>query len=189
MKFLSDILNRDSDYSSLLKGVKNNRLPLACTGLSSVHKSAVISSLQQDTGKKILVITPTESLALEIGGDLSELGVNCLNFPQRDYCIGEITGYSKEYEHKRIDTLSKLLGGDFDVLTVSLDAALQYTVSPAILKNATFEISSGDTISTEELTERLIMSGYNRTDMCDSVGTFSVRGGIFDIYPAELLNP
>lgn len=189
MKFLSDILNRDSDYSSLLKGVKNNRLPLACTGLSSVHKSAVISSLQQDTGKKLLVITPNEGLALEMGGDLSELGVNCLNFPQRDYCIGEIAGYSKEYEHKRIDTLSKLLGGDFDVLTVSLDAALQYTVPPEILKNATFEIASGDTISTKELTEKLIMSGYCRSDMCDGVGTFSVRGGIFDIYPADSTTP
>ena len=70
MKFLNDILNHDSDYSSLLKGVKNNRLPLACTGLSSVHKSAVISALSEDVGKKVIVITPTESLALEIGGDL-----------------------------------------------------------------------------------------------------------------------
>ncbi len=189
MNFLSDILNRDSDYSSLLNGVKNNRLPLACTGLSSVHKSAVISSLLQDMGKKILVITPTEGLALEIGGDLSALGINCINFPQRDYCIGEIAGYSKEYEHKRIDTLSKLLGGDFDVLTLSLDAALQYTVPPEILKAATFEIASGDTVSTEQLTEKLIMSGYSRSDMCEGVGTFSVRGGIFDIYPADSATP
>lgn len=189
MKFLNDILNRDSDYSSLLKGVKNNRLPLACTGLSSVHKSAVISALSEDVGKKVIVITPTESLALEIGGDLSELGINCLNFPQRDYCIGEVAGYSKEYEHKRIDTLSKLLGGDFDVLTLSLDAALQYTLPPEILKNATFQISSGDTISTEELTEKLIMAGYTRSEMCEGVGTFSVRGGIFDIYPADSNTP
>ncbi|MBQ4119284.1 MAG: transcription-repair coupling factor [Clostridia bacterium] len=189
MKFLNDILNRDSDYCSLLKSVKNNRLPLACTGLSSVHKSAVISSLLKDTGKKITVITPTESSALEIAGDLSELGVNCLTFPQRDYCIGEITGYSREYEHKRIDTLSKLLGGDFGVLTLSLDAALQYTVPPEILKNATFEIASGNTISTEELTEKLIMAGYTRSEMCDGVGTFSVRGGIFDIYPADSPTP
>ncbi len=189
MEFLNDILNRDSDYSSLLKDIKNNCLPLACTGLSSVHKSAVISALSNDTNKKIMVITPTESSALEIAGDLSEFGINCLNFPQRDYCIGEITGYSKEYEHKRIDTLSKLLGGDFDVLTLSLDAALQYTVPPEILKNATFTIANGDTISTNKLTEKLIMAGYARTDMCDGVGTFSVRGGIFDIYPADSQTP
>ncbi len=189
MEFLNDILNRDSDYSSLLKDIKNNRLPLACTGLSSVHKSAVISTLLSDTNKKITVITPTESSALEIACDLSELGINCLTFPQRDYCIGEITGYSKEYEHKRIDTLSKILDGDFGVLTLSLDAALQYTVPPEVLKASTFEIASGDAVSTNELTEKLIMAGYTRSDMCDGIGAFSVRGGIFDIYPADSHTP
>ncbi len=189
MIFLNDILNRDSDYSSLLKSVKSNRLPLACTGLSSVHKSAVVSALSHDIKKKITVITPTESLALEISADLSGLGINSLNFPSRDYCIGDIKGYSKEYEHKRIDTLSKILGGDFDVLTVSLDSALQYTLPPQALKIASFNIKSGDTISTEELTEKLILSGYTRADMCEGVGTFSVRGGIFDIYPSNAATP
>ncbi len=189
MKFLKDILNLDSDYSSLSKAVKSNRLPLACTGLSSVHKSAVISALHYDTDKKITVITPTESLALEIAADLSGMGINSINFPSRDYCIGDIKGYSKEYEHKRIDTLSKLLGGDFSVLTLSLDAALQYTLPPDVLKNASFEIKGGDTLSTDKLTERLISSGYVRADMCEGVGTFSARGGIFDIFPADSTTP
>ena len=45
MEFLNQVLNSDSDYLSLLKSVKNGRYPVACTGLSSVHKSAVISAL------------------------------------------------------------------------------------------------------------------------------------------------
>ena len=189
MEFLRDILNRDSDYSSLLRDVKNGRTPLACTGLSNVHKSAVISALSRDTDKKIAVITPDESSALELCTDLGALGINCINLPSRDYCIGDIKGYSKEYEHKRTDTLSKLLGGDFCVLTLSLDAALQYTVSPNVLKDACFTVNSGDSISTEALTERLLSSGYTRSEMCDGIGTFSVRGGIFDIYPTSAATP
>ncbi len=183
MEFLRDILNLDDDYSSLLKDVKNSRLPLACTGLSSVHKSAVISALARDTGRKIAVITPDESSALEIFTDLSGMGINCINLPSRDYCIGDIKGYSKEYEHKRTDTLSKLLDGDFCVLTLSLDSALQYTVPPEVLKESSFSIKTGDTISTTALTDKLLSSGYTRSELCDGVGTFSVRGGIFDIFP------
>ncbi len=189
MKFLKDVLHRDSDYSSLLKGVKSNRLPLACTGLSSVHKSAVISVLSQDTNQKIAVIAPDESSALEITQDLIGMGIKSINLPSRDYCIGDIQGYSKEYEHKRTDTLSKLLGGDFCVLTLSLDSALQYTLPPEVLKNANFVLKSGDTVSTNDLTERLLSSGYVRSEICDGVGTFSVRGGIFDIYPTASATP
>ena len=189
MKFLREILNRDADYSSLLRDVKGGRLPLACTGLSSVHKSAVISAISLDIGKKIVVITPDESSAIEMYNDLNSLDINCLNLPARDYCIGDIKGYSKEYEHKRVDTLSKLLGGDFCVLTLSLDAALQYTLPPDVLSDSCFKIKSGDTISTSDLTEKLLSSGYVRCEMCDGIGTFSVRGGIFDIYPSASSSP
>ena len=189
MKFLKDILNRDDDYSSLLKDIKNERLPLACTGLSSVHKSAVIYALANDINQKIAVITPDESSALEVFNDLNSMGINCLNLPSRDYCIGDIKGYSKEYEHKRVDTLSKLLGGDFCVLTLSLDAALQYTLPPKVLSDSCFKIKNGDTISTTELTDKLLWGGYVRSEMCDGIGTFSVRGGIFDIYPSSSSTP
>ena len=189
MKFLNDILNLDSDYLSLLKGIKNGRYPVACTGLSSVHKSAVISALLTDTNRKIAVITPDESSALEITNDLVSMNVNALNLPSRDYCIGDIKGYSKEYEHKRTDTLSKLLGGDFAVLTLSLDSALQYTIPPAVLKASCFKLSSGDSITIDNLISSLLNSGYTRQEICDGVGTFSHRGGIVDIYPTTSTTP
>ncbi len=189
MKFINQVLNNDDDYLSLLKSVKSNRLPFACTGLSSVHKSAVISALTADTKRKAAVITPDESSALEIMQDLIQMGVNCINLPSRDYCIGEIKGYSKEYEHKRTDTLSKLLGGDFCVLTLSLDSALQYTLPPEKLKKSNFLLRYGDTISTDNLIEKLLDSGYTRTEICEGTGTFAVRGGIFDIFPTSSATP
>ena len=189
MDFLNNILNSDSDFSSLLKNIEKNRLPIACTGLSSVHKAVVISAIHSLTNRKIAVITPDESSAAEITNDLLSLKTDCINLPSRDYCIGDIEGYSKEYEHKRTDTLSKLLGGDFAVLSLSLDAALQYTLPPEKLKSANFTLKSGDTISTADLISKLIGSGYVRTDICEGLGTFSVRGGIFDIYPTSSSNP
>ncbi len=185
MEFLTEILSRDDDFCALYGCVENCRLPVACTGLSNIHKSALLYALQNKTGKKIAVITPDEASAFEITNDLISMGINCINLPSRDYCIGEITGYSKEYEHKRTDTLSKLLGGDFAVLTLSLDSALQYTITPEILSNAIFALEVNETVSINDLTEKLLLSGYTRTEICDGTGTFSIRGGIFDIFPVS----
>ena len=189
MKFINEILKKDPDYSSLLQAVQKERLPIVCTGLSMIHKAAVTAALYRATGKKIAIITHDEASANELKDDLRSQGLNCLNFPSRDYCIGPLSGYSKEYEHRRTDTLSKLLDGDFDLLTISLDAAVQYTVPPENLSRARFTLNSGDSTDIAELSGRLISAGYVRSELCEGAGQFSVRGGIFDVFPVNSEQP
>lgn len=189
MRFINEVLKRDADFTSLLKDLSKGRLPLACTGLSSIHKAAVVSSLCRERGRKAVIITQDEASANEMMSDLRSMGNNCLNFPLRDYCIGNLSGYSKEYEHKRTDTLSALADGAFDVLCLSVDASVQYTVPPEILANARFTLRVGDSIETNVLCESLMSAGYQRYELCEGAGQFSVRGGIFDIYPVTAKNP
>ena len=189
MKFINEILKKDPDYGGLLQAVVQERLPLVCTGLSMIHKAAVSAALYGAVGRKIAVITHDEASANELKDDLRSLGLNCLNFPSRDYCIGPLSGYSKEYEHKRTDTLSKLLDGDFDVVTISLDAAVQYTVPPENLSRARFSLKAGDSADITELSGRLISAGYVKSELCEGAGQFSVRGGIFDVFPVNSEQP
>ena len=123
MEFLDEILLKDADYASLLREIQKNRLPIVCTGLSSIHKAVLLKGIVAHTGKKITVVTEDEASALELCNDATQLGIKAQVFPLRDYCIGDYRGYSKEYEHKRTDTLSKLLDGDFELLCVSVDSA------------------------------------------------------------------
>ena len=189
MKFITEILSKDSDFSSFLKDISKGRIPIACTGLSSIHKSALISSVFRLTGKKSVVITHDEAHAMELCSDLKSMGLKCLNFPLRDYCIGNLSGYSKEYEHKRTDTLSALADGAFDLLCLSVDAAVQYIVPPRILSNARFILNVGDVIDISDLIDRLLGAGYVRSEICEGAGQFSARGGIIDIYPISAKNP
>ena len=189
MNFIKEILSKDPDFKELLNSVQKNRLPLVCTGLSQITKSAVVSALSKICDKKAVIVTQDEASAIELTEDLISMGHKCVNFPLRDYCIGNLSGYSREYEHKRTDTLSALVDGDFDVLTVSIDAATQFTMPPEILKNSRFTLESGDIIDTSELIEKLLNAGYTRSDICEGQGQFSVRGGIFDIFPIREKNP
>lgn len=189
MKLINEILKKDPDYASLLNEVERGRLPIVCTGLSLIHKAIIAEALRGHTGKRVVLITHDEATAAELCGDINALGLKCLNFPARDLCIGDLSGYSKEYEHKRIDTLSAVADGAFDLLTISLDAAVQYTVKPEVLKSSRFTLKTGDSADTSELAERLINAGYTRSQLCEGSGQFSVRGGIFDLFPVNSEKP
>ena len=189
MEFLDKILISDADFDSLLKAIEKERFPLCCTGVSLIHKAVILASLSRLTGKKITVITEDESTANELCSDINSLGLKAVNFPLRDYCIGNLSGYSKEYEHKRTDTLSALADGAFDLLVLSVDAAIQYTIPPEILRKARFNIKSGDIIEISSLCEKLISAGYTRSELCEGKGQFSIRGGIFDIFPISAKSP
>lgn len=189
MRFISEILRNDPDFANLISDASKGRLPLACTGLSLIHKAAVLSAFHRITDKKAVVITHDEASAAELTSDLRSMGLNCLNFPLRDYCIGNLSGYSKEYEHKRTDSLSALADGAFELLCVSVDAAIQYTVPPEILKASRFTLRIGDIIDTADLLDRLLNAGYVRSELCEGAGQFSARGGIIDIYPITAKAP
>ncbi len=189
MKLINEVLKKDPDYLSLLNEVERGRLPIVCTGLSLIHKAIIAAALRGHTGKRVVLIAHDEATAAELCGDINALGLKCLNFPARDLCIGDLSGYSKEYEHKRIDTLSAVADGAFDLLTISLDAAVQYTVKPDVLKNSRFTLKAGDSADTSELAERLINAGYTRSQLCEGLGQFSVRGGIFDLFPVNSEKP
>ena len=182
MKCLIDILKNEPDYARLLKEVQNDYLPIAASGLSDIHKSLIISALNTHVGKKLFVLVADEPTAVLMQGDLEALGIKTLLLHGRDYNLTRMAGYSKEYEHKRIDTLSRVLDGAFDVLLIPIDAALQYTVPPNVLRQSIINISVADSINVASLCERLVLAGYTRCELCEGVGQFAARGGIVDIF-------
>ncbi len=189
MKFLKEIIGRSEDFKALLSAVLRDKVPMAATGLSQIHKALVISAVAEKTGRKILVVTHDEAAASVMADDLKDLGTAVAVLPSRDYNLTRAVGHSKEYEHKRIDTLSGILDGAFDVLVVSLESCLQYTLPRELLEKSCFTVCSGDEIPMEEFCERLIKAGYTRSELTEGSGQFSVRGGILDVFPTGSKNP
>lgn len=182
MKCLFDILKTEPDFARLLKSVQKGDLPIAASGLSQVHKALVLSAINNQTGQKLFVITHDEQTAVAMQEDFAGLGLNSLILHCRDYNLNRVAGHSKEYEHKRIHTLSRILDGAFDVVVIPVEAAVQYTVPPQILKNNILSIAAGDTVDMSQLCQTLVDAGYVRSELCDGVGQFAARGGIIDVF-------
>ncbi len=189
MKFLNDVLLRSSDYRALLRAVRDLKLPACAVGLSKIHKSVVCSALSEHTKRKIVIVSFDEASALDICNDMLALGKKALYLPSRDYNLADIEGFSREYEQKRVDTLSALADGDFEVVTVSLDSAIELTVPPEVLFCNRFTVKTGETLDISEFCEKLVDAGYKRVQIAEGKGQFAVRGGIIDVFPTASENP
>ena len=189
MKFLNSILNEDAGFRRICAAAQKCDLPAAVSGASRIHAAAITAALKDKVRGTRVVITADEAAATAIYEDLVSLKEEPLIFSPRDFAFGDIMGASREYEQKRIHTLSRLLDGAFSLLICPIEAAVQRTLPPMALRENSFILKSGDTLDLKELADKLIGAGYTRCDMVDGTGQFSVRGGIVDIFAANSLEP
>lgn len=89
----------------------------------------------------------------------------------------------------RISTLYQLLEtGSHFILIVSAETLMRRIIPKEILAKSAELIMAGEDYAQDELISRLIHLGYESVSLVQSVGDFSVRGGIIDIYPPPFIH-
>ena len=189
MDFLLNFIKSTPEYKLILDAIKGNKLPAAFSGFTHIVKAVYIAAYVKLTGKKAAIVTADEGECARLLEDLAALRVNARVFSSRDFTFSDVSVYSKEYEHKRLNTLSSILDGDFEVILTSIDAAAQITIPKERLIKNTLKLSLGDTIEVEKLIEFLVSGGYVLSDMVEGSGQFSIRGGIIDVFSPSCDTP
>ncbi|MBQ3791809.1 MAG: transcription-repair coupling factor [Clostridia bacterium] len=187
-------LNRD--YLNLLSALRrpfaSGRFkPLQVRGLSEGAERTFLAALSEDLLAEaeekaedgLLILLPEEKEAAELTSFLDSAGISSLFFPSRDYNYNHMTS-SHTFEHARLEVLSALLTDPKPRVIVSTpEAILQLTMSPTDLDRRTIRIDFSRPLLLEELVPSLTEAGYERVDLVEGEGEFSVRGGVVDIYP------
>ena len=177
------------EFMSVASDIRKNRLPMGVTGLSNIHKAHVISSLCMCLMQRAVIVMPDEAQATRMRQDLEGFGVTALHYPARDFSFRTSEFASREYEHKRLQVLDKMMSEDYDAVVLSSEAAMQLTVPPEKLFRGCFEIVSGKDYDIDVLCDKLVRSGYIRSEQVDGPGQFAVRGGILDFFPPDSILP
>ncbi len=177
------------EFMSVASDIRKNRLPMGVTGLSHIHKAHLISSLCMSLMQRAVVVVPDEAQATRMRQDLEGFGINALHYPARDFSFRTSEIASREYEHKRLQVLDKMLSESYDAVVLSSEAAMQLTVPPEKLFRNCFEIVSGKDYDVNDLADKLIKSGYIRSEQVDGAGQFAIRGGILDFFPPDSAMP
>lgn len=188
MNFLTGITKQLSEYKTISKTL-NRKAVCACTGLTGINKACLINTLTQDKGCRALILVSDEAEAQTLANDLCSMGGKALVYPVRDFNFRDISGLSHEYEHKRLNVLSKMASGDYTAVIACADAACQYTMPKSILTNTTLTFKSGGEMSLDKAVSVLSLLGYERCEQVEGAGQFAVRGGILDFFMPDSPNP
>ena len=83
----------------------------------------------------------------------------------------------------RTEALTKLsMGGNKKIVVTYPEAFFEKVIMPKTLQENIIQIKTNDTLGLNDLMERLVQYGFERTDFVYEPGQFALRGGIFDIY-------
>jgi len=146
-------------------------------------------SSQLGNQKCCICIVPDEHLVPLLEEDLRLFAeVKVLVYP--GYEIPPYTPLSPDQRTTatRLSTLFSLQENRSASLVVtSIEALMRRVVPRRVLTNHAELIQAGEEIEQQELMASLVSSGYEQVALVRSVGDFSVRGGIIDIYPPQFL--
>ncbi|MDQ6738703.1 MAG: hypothetical protein M3Z30_13520, partial [Gemmatimonadota bacterium] len=159
-------------------------------GLYGSSAAALIAAMARKMERRFFVIV-AESVgdAERWLADLEALdgGEAVAFYPPRE-SFGEAEAHA-EVAGERVETLERAARGDVRVLITTARALMERTQLPAILQYGRLELRKGDVRKLGDLIEHLDSIGFERVDMVEDVGQYSVRGGIFDAYGFGMANP
>lgn len=102
---------------------------------------------------------------------------------------GEIDTRNEEVMAERAAALEMILKKEAAIIFVTAEAAIQKLPRPDGLLRDSITLTHGDEKNRDKLIERLVKEGYERTDQVETLGQFSVRGDILDIFPINAKDP
>ena len=154
-----------------------------CTGLRG-SSPALLGALLGERGPCCCIV-PDEQMVAPFEQDLRLFSAGkVLSYPAHE--IPPYTPLSPDQQTTalRLSTLYQLTDSHAPFLVVSSIEALMRRVMPkGLLTRIPELIIAGEDIDIDRLITNLVMMGYEQVALVQSVGDFSLRGGILDIYP------
>ena len=175
------ILPNFKKYNSYIEDVKQKVNPIMLSGLTDSGKVHFAYSTHFYAERPILLVTYNELQAKKIMKDLAYFSDEILFFPKREIFAYDYLAESKETYYNRMNVLNKLQEGKAKVVVTTIEALMQKMITKEVLYHNCLELKVGQTIELSYLKEILVKMGYDRYDLVEAAGQFSVRGGILDV--------
>ncbi len=190
MEALAKVLPKMKKFNDYINDVNKGNFPITLSGLSDSGKVHFIYSTRFYTDKPVVIVTYNELELKKIKEDMKFFSdENILVFPQKEVVYYDIDTMNKDATMDRLSIYKKLYNNDSCIILTTIEALMQRTISKNKLFSNVLQLEVGMTLLLEELTNKLVALGYERTDMVEGRGNFCVRGGIVDVFPLTTENP
>ena len=160
-------------------------------GLTGSQKSAIIAAAYDKSPRSTVIITGSNEGLELLRTDLSTLlpDVMVVDLPALDIVTFSAAAKSVELAARRMDVLGRMVRKEKIIVLATAEAAIQKGLSRQEFENNRLNVAVGLETTREQVLENLVRFGYERVDQVDSIGQFSARGGIVDVFPVNRTAP
>jgi len=191
LKRLLKLLEGSKAFHKAQDYLSGDKADLRLGNLYGSAKNFVASGLYINRKRTVLYVTRGSKQAEKIEADL----VNFLpesevrNYPQWEILPYEESAAEPGITSQRIETLLGLIDSRPGITVVPVRSLMQRVPPTEAFIDKIRTLSAGAEIDLEALLADLVDMGFKREAMVEEVGTFSLRGGILDIYGYGMENP
>ena len=189
MNFLTQILEENSKFQEILNGLQNKISPIGISGLSDVEKVYMLDAILEKTERPICILTYNEIQAKKLYQDLKKFGKKVWYFPKREIAAYDYIAESKDLPYERIEVLNQIMLSEEHknpmIIVTTIEAIMQKMITKQELYQNKIDFKVGKAYSLDSLKEKLVQLGYERNDLIENKGQFSIRGGIVDVGLSE----
>ncbi len=181
---LLDLLKPAPEYHSVLNQVQAGPGEQLMYGLTGSMKSFVTAALCRHSGRPCLVVVSTPQAAERTREDLQSLvdDREVALFPAMELLPYDILAHSPEVVAQRLQVLERLAEGKPPVVIAPVNALLRALVPLERFRENCRWVRWGDRVELHELLADLVRLGYERVELVEGRGQFSLRGGVLDIF-------
>lgn len=160
------------------------------SGVSERASAPILASIGNKEKEQNLVIVSSARRAEVLAKDLSFFTNRPIYvLPSEDYLFLKYDARSNENLIERLKVLKALQEGTPCFVIAPVSAAIKKLIPHEEFEGKSLSIELGRDIDIDELKERLVSLGYERRQIVDGKGQFSIRGGIIDIFTADGEDP
>ncbi len=168
-----------------------NQQTVLIEGLWNSPKALIAALAQQVTGKNVLIITGASQEEARLFHDFPFFtACPVFDFPAWETLPSENIAPSPDIVGERYGVLRTLANSkDPLIILTGLQACLQHLITPQDFKELCLSLKPGDNILLEELTDKLLLMGYQQRSIAADKGEFALRQGLIDIFPVTSPDP
>ncbi len=189
-KTLISTFLESAPFRTLLSELRSGRTALCASGLTLSARALFLTALNQELQRPVAIICRSNSELEQLENDINffltasgrQRAGRVLTIPASEVDpYGELSPHP-EIEQRRAITLDALARGDGEILIIPVKALIERIPSPREILNLSLKLKVGEDSLLEEIVEMLEAIGYLREEPVTEVGTYSMRGGILDVF-------
>ncbi len=153
--------------------------------VSDAARPYLLAALANKLGTLVVAVVATEGQAEALRAAATEFISPTALLSSWDVLPYEGLSPDPRISAHRLEALRLISHGSGPRVVVASARAFSHKPAPGAADLDPLQIGVGQTIDRDGLAMRLVELGYTREDVANQPGTFAVRGGIVDVFPAQ----